>query len=63
VAFSFGFLHGIGFAGALMEIGLPLGEVPLALFTFTLGVKAWPPMFDAAMPAPSRTAPVMTRGG
>src|SRR4030095_4213923 len=32
VAFSFGLLHGIGFAGALAEVGLPQSEVPLALF-------------------------------
>ena len=35
VAFSFGLLHGLGFAGALAEVGLPQGEIPLAL----LGVQ------------------------
>lgn len=39
VAFSFGLLHGLGFAGALAEIGLPQGEVPLALFAFNIGVE------------------------
>ncbi len=39
VAFLFGLLHGFGFAGALREIGLPAGEVPLALLTFNLGVE------------------------
>ncbi len=39
VAFLFGLLHGFGFAGALAEIGLPEGDVPLALFTFNLGVE------------------------
>jgi len=39
VAFSFGLLHGLGFAGALAEIGLPHGEIPLALFSFNLGVE------------------------
>jgi hydrogenase/urease accessory protein HupE len=39
VAFSFGLLHGLGFAGALAEIGLPQGEIPLALFAFNVGVE------------------------
>lgn len=39
VAFSFGLLHGFGFAGALAEIGLPANDVPLALFSFNLGVE------------------------
>jgi len=40
VAFAFGLLHGLGFGGALAEIGLPPGEVPLALLAFNLGVEA-----------------------
>ncbi len=40
VAFLFGLLHGFGFAGALAAIGLPEGEVPVALLTFNLGVEA-----------------------
>ena len=40
VAFTFGLLHGFGFAGALTEIGLPQADVPLALLTFNLGVEA-----------------------
>ncbi len=39
VAFSFGLLHGFGFAGALAEVGLPQKAIPLALFTFNLGVE------------------------
>lgn len=39
VAFLFGLLHGFGFAGALKEVGLPEGEVPMALLTFNLGVE------------------------
>ena len=39
VAFCFGLLHGLGFAGALAEIGLPHGEIPLALFAFNVGVE------------------------
>jgi hypothetical protein len=39
MAFSFGLLHGLGFAGALSEIGLPQEEIPLALFTFNVGIE------------------------
>ncbi len=39
VAFLFGLLHGFGFAGALREIGLPDGDVPMALLTFNVGVE------------------------
>jgi hydrogenase/urease accessory protein HupE len=39
VAFAFGLLHGLGFAGALGQVGLPRTEVPLALLTFNLGVE------------------------
>ncbi|WP_353476786.1 HupE/UreJ family protein (plasmid) [Salipiger sp. H15] len=39
VAFAFGFLHGFGFAGALVEIGLPQGDIPLALLFFNVGVE------------------------
>ncbi|MEW6143568.1 MAG: HupE/UreJ family protein [Thermodesulfobacteriota bacterium] len=39
VAFSFGLLHGFGFAGALTAIGLPKSDIPLALFTFNVGVE------------------------
>ena len=30
VAFTFGLVHGLGFAGALAEIGVPPNDVPLA---------------------------------
>ena len=49
VAFSFGLLHGFGFAGALKEIGLPQKDVPLALLTFNLGVEAGQLMFVAVV--------------
>jgi hydrogenase/urease accessory protein HupE len=39
VAFCFGLLHGLGFAGALAEVGLPDGDIPLALFSFNVGVE------------------------
>jgi hydrogenase/urease accessory protein HupE len=49
VAFSFGLLHGLGFAGALAEIGLPQGEIPLSLFSFNLGVECGQLAFIAAV--------------
>lgn len=39
VSFAFGLLHGMGFAGALAEIGLPETEVISALFAFNIGVE------------------------
>ena len=39
VASGFGLLHGLGFAGALSEVGLPAGEIPLALFAFNVGIE------------------------
>jgi hypothetical protein len=52
VAFTFGLLHGFGFAGVLSEIGLPQGAVPLALFTFNVGVELGQLAFIAvALPA------------
>jgi hydrogenase/urease accessory protein HupE len=35
----FGLLHGLGFAGALREVGLPQEEISLALFSFNLGIE------------------------
>ncbi|MCI0430536.1 MAG: HupE/UreJ family protein [Rhodospirillales bacterium] len=40
IAFGFGLLHGLGFAGALAEVGLPAADIPLALLAFNLGVEA-----------------------
>jgi len=39
VSFSFGLLHGFGFAGALRDIGLPEGDLLMALLGFNLGVE------------------------
>ena len=39
VAFGFGLMHGLGFAGALKEIGLPDGHLSVALLTFNVGVE------------------------
>ncbi len=40
VAFLFGLVHGLGFASALQDIGLPQAHLPVALLTFNLGVEA-----------------------
>lgn len=48
VAFTFGLLHGFGFAGALSEVGLPQKAIPLALLTFNLGVEVGQLLFVAA---------------
>ena len=39
VAFLFGLVHGLGFAGALKEIGLPDNHLLVALLTFNVGVE------------------------
>ena len=40
LVFAFGLLHGMGFAGALRELGLPRSEFLTALLTFNVGVEA-----------------------
>jgi hydrogenase/urease accessory protein HupE len=49
VAFSFGLLHGFGFAGALAEVGLPQNAIPIALLMFNVGVEIGQLLFVAAM--------------
>ncbi len=49
VAMVFGLLHGLGFAGALSEIGVPENAIPLALLFFNLGVEAGQILFVAAV--------------
>src|SRR4029077_2214507 len=39
LVFAFGLLHGLGFAGALKEIGLPRSEFITALLGFNVGVE------------------------
>ncbi|MEH6551293.1 MAG: HupE/UreJ family protein [Pseudomonadales bacterium] len=39
MAGSFGLLHGLGFAGALTEVGLPQEEIPMALAAFNVGLE------------------------
>jgi len=49
VAFVFGLLHGLGFAGALREVGLPENAIPLALAFFNIGVEIGQLLFIAAV--------------
>ena len=49
IAFIFGLFHGLGFAGALAEIGLPQHEVPLALLMFNVGVETGQLLFIAVV--------------
>jgi hydrogenase/urease accessory protein HupE len=49
VALGFGLLHGFGFAGALAETGLPPGDIPLALFSFNIGIEIGQLAFVAAV--------------
>ena len=49
VAFSFGLLHGFGFAGALAEVGLPEKAIPVALLTFNVGVELGQLIFVAVV--------------
>jgi hydrogenase/urease accessory protein HupE len=49
VAFSFGLLHGFGFAGALAEVGLPQHAIPVALLFFNVGVETGQLVFVAAV--------------
>lgn len=51
ICFPFGLLHGLGFAGALQEIGLPADETLLALVAFNLGVEAGQLVFVFAVAA------------
>lgn len=39
VAFAFGLVHGLGFAGALGELGLPHAALPKTLLAFNVGVE------------------------
>jgi hypothetical protein len=48
---AFGLLHGLGFAGALREVGLPEDALPLALFGFHVGVELAQLVFVALLGA------------
>lgn len=46
---AFGFLHGLGFAGALLELHLPQSDIPSALFFFNGGIEIAQLMIVALM--------------
>ncbi|WP_309605911.1 HupE/UreJ family protein [Phenylobacterium sp.] len=48
IAFTFGLLHGLAFAGALAEVGLPAGAERIALLLFNVGVEIGQLMFIGA---------------
>jgi hypothetical protein len=52
VAFLFGLMHGLGFAGVLTELGLPPDRVPAALLAFNGGVELGQLAFVAVMIGP-----------
>jgi hypothetical protein len=52
VAFLFGLVHGLGFAGALADAGLPADHVPLALLAFNAGVECGQLAFVAVAAGP-----------
>jgi hydrogenase/urease accessory protein HupE len=76
MAATFGLLHGLGFAAALREAGLPAGEIPLALFSFNVGIETGQLAFvlvvlaaaralrgvPTSLPAWTRWVPVYTMG-
>jgi hypothetical protein len=49
IALLFGLLHGLGFAGALREVGLPEHEIPLSLAAFNVGIEIGQLAFVAAV--------------
>jgi hypothetical protein len=49
VSFAFGLMHGLGFAGALAEVGLPQSSIPIALLFFNVGVEIGQLMFVGAV--------------
>jgi hydrogenase/urease accessory protein HupE len=49
VAFAFGLVHGLGFASGLASLGLPQGDIPVALLMFNVGVEAGQLSFVAVL--------------
>ena len=39
LVFIFGLFHGLGFAGAMLQYGIPQSELPFDLFCFNIGVE------------------------
>jgi hydrogenase/urease accessory protein HupE len=61
VAFTFGLLHGFGFASALNEVGLPQSAIPVALLFFNVGVEIGQLLFIASVFAVIALARQVTR--
>lgn len=51
LAAVFGLVHGVGFSGALADVGIPAGEMVAALLGFNLGVEAGQLVFVAVLSA------------
>jgi hydrogenase/urease accessory protein HupE len=49
VSFTFGLMHGFGFAGALAQVGLPARAIPVALLFFNVGVEIGQLLFVAGV--------------
>ena len=49
VSFTFGLLHGLGFASALAQVGLPPLSIPEALLFFNVGVEIGQLLFIASV--------------
>lgn len=60
VAFTFGLLHGLGFAGALTEVGLPQQAIPVSLLFFNVGVELGQLAFIAGVAIVAGAAKCMT---
>ena len=56
VAFVFGLLHGLGFASALHDVGLPQHAIPVALLLFNVGVEVGQLLFIGTVFATIRVA-------
>lgn len=61
VAFTFGLLHGFGFASALIEVGLPQTAIPVALLFFNVGVEIGQLFFIGSIFAVVATARLVTQ--
>jgi hypothetical protein len=59
VAFAFGLLHGFGFASGLTAMGLPPGEIPVALLFFNVGVEIGQLLFVGLVLALARSFTVL----
>lgn len=62
VAMVLGLLHGLGFAGALSETGLPEHQIPLSLLGFNLGIECAQLLLVLCAFAFVRLFPLLKRG-